>query len=150
MIIAVASDRAGFQYKEKLRAFLQQKGYETEDVGTYVEEVCDYPLFAEKAAKLVAKGECAFGILICGSGEGMAIAANKVKGIRCGIAYNDETAALLREHNDANMAAFGARFMAYEDVERRTEIFLSTDFAGNYHTNRVGMIRKMENEQYGR
>ena len=150
MRISVGCDRAGFRYKEKLLAFLNNEGYETEDVGSFSEEVCDYPLFAEKAAKLVAEGRCDAGILICGSGEGMAIAANKIRGIRCGIAYNDETAALLREHNNANMVAFGAGFMAYEDVERRTEIFLNTGFAGNYHESRVGMISEIENRQYGR
>lgn len=147
MKIAIGADRAGFPCKEELKGFLKRRGYETMDVGTYSEEVCDYPVFAEKAARLVAEGKCDCGILICGSGEGMAIAANKVRGIRCGIAYNDETAALLRQHNDANVVAFGARFMSYEDMERRTEIFLTTAFAGTYHEDRVRMIQDMENKE---
>lgn len=143
--VALGSDRGGFAYKSKLLSHLNDRGIKTIDVGTYVEEVCDYPVFAEKAGRLVASKEADYGILICGSGEGMAIAANKVKGVRCGIPYDDEVAALLRQHNDANMIAFGAKFMAYEDVERRTDIFLSTDFLGSYHAERVGMITKMEN-----
>lgn len=146
MIIALGADRAGFKYKEKLKAHLLAGGNHVVDVGTYQEAVCDYPVFAQKASRLVSSEQCDFGILICGSGEGMAIAANKVKGIRCGIAYNDETAALLRQHNDANVVAFGARFMSYEEVERRTDIFLSSAFLGSYHQDRIKMINEIENK----
>lgn len=144
MRIAIGADRAGFPYKQKLAAHLRAQGRLVEDVGTDREEVCDYPAFAEKACRLVADHACDFGILICGSGEGMAIAANKIPGIRCGIAYNDETAALLRQHNDANVVAFGARFMRYEDVEKRTDIFLTTAFLGAYHEDRIAMITEIE------
>ena len=147
MRIATGADRAGFQYKERLREHLAAEGHEVIDAGVKEEVVCDYPEFAEKAARLVANRECEYGILICGSGEGMAIAANKVSGIRCGIGYNDETAALLRQHNDANMIAFEARFMTYEEIEKRTEIFLATDFLQSYHTERVEMINKLEQKQ---
>lgn len=142
--IAIGSDRSGFIYKEKLICELKDQGYYVEDAGTFQEEVCDYPAFAQKVGELVSTQESDFGILICGSGEGMAIVANKVPSVRCGIAYNDEVAALLRQHNDANVVAFGANFMSYEDVKRRVDIFLSTEFLGSYHTDRVSMINKME------
>ncbi|ORU01445.1 Ribose 5-phosphate isomerase B [Anaerovibrio sp. JC8] len=142
--IAIGSDRSGFVYKKKLICYLKAQGYHVEDAGTFQEEVCDYPVFAQKVGELVSSQLSDFGILICGSGEGMAIAANKVPNVRCGIAYSDEVAALLRQHNDANIVAFGANFMSYEDVKRRVDIFLSTKFLGLYHVDRIAMINKME------
>ena len=140
MKIAIGSDHAGFLAKEEVIKFLKELGYEVEDVGTYSKDSCDYPIFGRKVGELVANKECEFGVVICSSGEGVMMAANKVKGIRCGIAYNDQTAELLRQHNDANVISFGANFMDIEDIKRRLRIFLNTDFLGERHLRRVNLI----------
>ena len=140
MKIVLASDHAGYTYKKEIKEFLKSKGIQVIDVGTNSIESCDYPIFAHEAAKRVAEGDADFGILICSSGEGIAIAANKVKGVRAGIAYNDEVAGLMRQHNNANMIAFGATFMKLPDVLRRIEIFLKTPFEGGRHERRVNEI----------
>ena len=137
--ISIGSDHGGLAYKEEIKKHLAGK-YEVIDVGTNSLDSCHYPEFGIKAAKLVASGECAFGIVVCTSGEGIMMAANKVKGVRCGIGYNDEVSSLMRQHNDANMIAFGQKFMAREDVLRRIDIFLSTKFEGGRHATRVQMI----------
>jgi len=142
MKIVVASDHAGFAYKSEIKEFLKSKGIEVLDVGTNSTDSCDYPIFAHAAAEKVASGEAEFGILVCSSGEGIAIAANKNKGIRAGIAYNDEVAGLMRQHNNANMISFGASFMKLPDVLRRIEIFLNTPFEGGRHERRVNEIEK--------
>lgn len=140
MKIALGSDHAGFNQKNKIKEHLINKGYEVIDVGTYSLDSCDYPIFGIAAAKEVASGNAEYGILVCSSGEGIMMSANKVKGIRCGIGYNDDVARLTREHNNANMIAFGATFMNDEDVIRRVDIFLNTEFAGGRHARRVGEI----------
>ena len=140
MIIAIGSDHAGYLYKEEIKKYLTKKGYTLLDKGTNSAESCDYPLFGKSAAKEVAKGNADFGILVCSSGEGIMISANKIKGIRCGLGYNDDVARLLREHNNANMISFGANFMELKDVLRRIDIFLSTPFAGGRHERRVNEI----------
>lgn len=142
MRIAIGSDHAGFLAKEEVVKFLKQEGYEVEDVGTYSKDSCDYPIFGRKVGELVASKNCEFGVVICSSGEGIMMAANKVKGIRCGIAYNDQTAELLRQHNDANVISFGANFMAIDDIKRRLKIFLNTDFLGERHLRRVNLIEE--------
>ena len=142
MRIAIGSDHAGFLAKEEVVKFLKQEGYEVEDVGTYSKDSCDYPIFGRKVGELVASKNCEFGVVICSSGEGIMMAANKVKGIRCGIAYNDQTAELLRQHNDANVISFGANFMDIEDIKRRLIIFLNTDFLGERHLRRVNLIEE--------
>ena len=142
MRIAIGSDHAGFLAKEEVVKFLKQEGYEVEDVGTYSKDSCDYPIFGRKVGELVASKNCEFGVVICSSGEGIMMAANKVKGIRCGIAYNDQTAELLRQHNDANVISFGASFMDIEDIKRRLKIFLNTDFLGERHLRRVNLIEE--------
>ncbi len=144
MKIAIGSDHGGFEYKEQLSTYLKSQGYEIIDVGTDSKDSCHYPIFGEKAANLVAEKVCDFGIVICTSGEGICISANKVKGIRCGIGYNDEVSRLMRQHNDANMIAFGEKFMSFEDVKRRVDIFLNTDFEGGRHQLRVDLIKKIE------
>ena len=141
--ISIGSDHGGFAYKEAIKKHLEGK-YEVIDVGTYSEESCHYPEFGLKAARLVGSGECQFGIVVCTSGEGIMISANKVKGVRCGMGYNDEVTALSRMHNDANMIAFGQKFMALEDVLRRVDIFLSTKFEGGRHEVRVQLIKDAE------
>lgn len=140
MKVVLASDHAGYAYKEEIATFLKAKGIDVDDVGTYSLDSCDYPIFAHAAAKKVASKEADFGVLVCSSGEGIAIAANKVKGVRAGIAYNDDVARLMRQHNNANMIAFGASFMELSDVLRRIEIFLKTEFEGGRHERRVNEI----------
>ena len=140
MRISLGSDHGGLEYKNAVKEHLLSKGYEVVDVGTNTKDSCDYPVFGINAAKLVASGECDFGVVICTSGEGIMMAANKVKGIRCGLAYNDDVARLMRQHNDANMIAFGQKFMELEDVIRRVDIFLVTEFEGGRHQNRVNII----------
>ena len=138
--IALASDHAGFKYKQEIFKYLSEKNYKVIDCGTDSEESCDYPLFGKKAALLVSKGDAQFGILICSTGEGIMMTANKVKGIRCGVGYDDEVASLLRRHNNANMISFGANFMSLEDVKKRIDIFLNTEFEGGRHLRRVNEI----------
>ena len=141
--ISLGSDHGGFAYKEAIKKHLEGK-YEVIDVGTYSEDSCHYPEFGIKAARLVSSGECAFGILVCTSGEGIMMSANKVKGIRCGVGYNDDVSMYMRLHNDANMIAFGQKFMKLEDVLRRVDIFLNTKFEGGRHATRVQMIMDEE------
>ena len=141
--ISLGSDHGGFAYKEAIKKHLEGK-YEVIDVGTFSEESCNYPEFGIKAAKLVSSGECQYGIVVCTSGEGIMMSANKVKGIRCGIGYNDDVSMFMRLHNNANMIAFGQKFMELEDVLRRVDIFLSTKFEGGRHATRVQMIMDEE------
>lgn len=146
MKIVLGSDHGGYEYKEMLRNHLLSLGINVVDVGTFSKESCNYAYFAIEAAKKVASKECDLGILICNSGEGVAIAANKVKGVRCGIGYNDEVAHLIREHNNANMISFGAHFTSYEDVEKRVDIFINSSFLGERHKVRVDTISDFEND----
>ena len=140
MKISIGSDHAGYAYKEEIKKYLSKKGFEMIDVGTNSTDSCDYPDFGKEAAKKVASGEATYGIVVCSSGEGISIAANKIKGIRCGLAYNDDVARLIRQHNDANMIGFGASFMSLEDVLKRIDIFLTTPFEGGRHERRVNKI----------
>ena len=145
MKIAIGSDHGGFDQKEVVIKHLKGKGYEVTDVGTYSHESCHYPIFGAEVGKLVAANKCDFGIVICTSGEGICMAANKIKGIRCGIGYNDEVSKLMRQHNNANVISFGAKFMCDDDVIRRVDIFLSTEFEGGRHAERVKIISNLEN-----
>lgn len=142
--VIIGSDHGGFEYKLKLLFHLLSLGYEVYDAGTFTHESCDYPIYGENVARYVSNGNADFGIVICTSGEGICMAANKVSGVRCGIGYNDEVTALMRQHNDANVISFGASFMSYEDVERRTHIFLGTKFEGGRHQRRVDLINKIK------
>ncbi len=142
--IAIGSDHGGVDQKDEVVKYLKSKGYEVIDVGTNSHDSCHYPVFGAEVAKRVANKECDFGVVICTSGEGICMAANKVKGIRCGICYNDEVSRLMRQHNDANVIAFGAKFMETKDVIRRIDIFLSTEFEGGRHQTRVDMISELE------
>ena len=144
MKIAIASDHGGFDRKEELKDYLVKKGLDVIDVGTFSKDSCHYPEFAVKCAELVSKGECQFGIIICTSGEGVAIAANKIKGIRAGIGYNKTVSRLMREHNDANIITFGAKYMTLKQVIARTEAFLKAEFQGGRHAIRVKMIKDLE------
>ena len=142
--IAIGSDHGGVDQKDEVVKYLKSKGYEVVDVGTNSHDSCHYPVFGAEVAKRVANKDCNFGIVICTSGEGICMAANKIKGVRCGIGYNDEVSCLMRQHNDANVIAFGAKFMDTKDVIRRIEIFLSTEFEGGRHQTRVDMISELE------
>ena len=144
MRIAVGSDHGGLTYKNEIKKHLESLGHEVIDCGAYTEESCHYPVFAGEVAKKVASEECEYGIVVCTSGEGVMMAANKVKGVRCGMGYNDEVSRLMREHNNANVISFGQKFMALEDVLRRVDIFLSTPFAGGRHQIRVDLISELE------
>lgn len=146
MKIAIGSDRRGFDCKEKLIRHLISKGYSVADVGPYSDKLpVDYPIYGEKVGNLVITQSCTFGVVICATGIGIMMAANKIKGIRCGIAYSDDVARLMREHNDANVIAFGQDFMNYKDIQKRLDIFLNTDFAGGYHRERVKQMENLEN-----
>lgn len=144
MRVALASDRNGLDYKLRLIEHLKKVGHEPVDVGTYENVPCDTPVFAAKAARLVASGDCKYGILLCATGTGMIMAANKIKGVLCGIGYADLVTRYMRQHNDANMIAFGQKHMGYEDVEHRVDIFLNTEFVGQHHAPRVQQIRDLE------
>ena len=144
MRIALGSDRNGLDYKNRIIAHLKELGHEPVDVGTRENIPCDTPVFAAKAAKLVASGDCQYGILLCATVTGMVMAANKVKGILCGLGYADLVTEYMRKHNDAKMIAFGQKHMGYEDVEHRVDIFLNTDFIGGHHAPRVQQVRDLE------
>lgn len=142
--IIIGSDHGGFDYKQQLLKRLLDLGYEVYDAGTYTKESCDYPIFGEHVARYVSNGNADYGVVICTTGEGIMMAANKVKGVRCGIGYNDEVTVKMREHNDANVIAFGQKEMSYEDVERRTLLFLDTEFEGGRHARRVEIINNIK------
>ena len=144
MKIAVGSDHGGFEYKNAIAKHLKELGHEVIDVGTYSLDSCHYPLYGAEVAKKVASKECRFGVVVCTSGEGISMAANKIHGVRCGIAYNDDVARLMRQHNNANVISFGQAFMSLEDVLRRVDIFLSTEFEGGRHQTRVDLISDLE------
>ncbi len=142
MKLSIGCDHGGYEAKDTVKAYLEKNGYEVIDCGTFSTESCDYPIFAKKTAEAVANGEAEKGILICSSGEGVCICANKVKGIRCGIGYNDDVSHLLVEHNHANMIAFGAKFMDINDILHRIDIFLNSKPLGDRHQRRVDLIEK--------
>ncbi len=146
MNVSIASDHGGYLLKEKvLEHLLQNENLTVTDCGTFSQDSCDYPDFAIKAAVLVANGECDFGIVICTTGEGMAIVANKVKGVRCGLAVNKDMAEFSRKHNDANMLSLGAKYVSPETAFELVDAFLSTDFeGGERHTRRVNRIKELE------
>ena len=144
MKIAVGCDHGGLEYKNAIAEHLKKQGHEVVDVGTYSLDSCHYPVFGAEVARKVSSKECDFGVVVCTSGEGISMAANKIKGVRCGIAYNDEVARLMRQHNDANVISFGQKFMSLDDVLRRVDIFLSTPFEGGRHQTRVDLISELE------
>lgn len=144
MRIAIASDHAGFEEKEKLKPLLQELGIEFEDFGTTATDSVDYPDFAAKVAQSVAGGKFEQGILVCGSGTGMAISANKVHGIRAAVAWNEETARLARRHNNANILAIGARTTPHGTIPAVVKAWFDAQFEGGRHQNRVYKISKLE------
>ena len=140
MKIAVASDHAGFAYKERIKAHLVDAGHEVKDFGTYSEQPCDYPTFVRPAAEAVAAGEFDRGIVLGGTGNGEAITANRVRGVRCGLCWNLRSARLARAHNDANVLSLGRRMVAIEAALEIVDVFLATPFDGGRHEARIRAI----------
>ncbi len=139
-MIALASDHAGFELKEAIKKHLLDSNYDIVDFGTNSEVSVDYPAFARKAAQAVASGQCDKGIVCCGTGIGVSIVANKIKGIRCALCTNEFTAEMSKKHNNANMVAFGARVSDQELVIRMVDIWLNTQFEEGRHQRRVDQI----------
>ena len=143
MKIVLAADHGGYQLKEKVKAALEERGCEVVDLGTYSEDPVDYPEYGKEAAKHVASGEAERGIVFCGTGIGISIAANKVHGIRCANATDDDRVRLASAHNHANMLALGGRFVSPEDALRYIDIWLGTPWDEGRHDKRVGLLDKM-------
>ena len=146
-MIAIASDHGGYLLKEHIKAYLAAKGITCEDFGTDSTESCDYPIFAKAAAEAVASGHCERGIVICTTGIGVSIAANKVRGIRCALCGDVLSAEMTRRHNDANMLAMGAGIVGSLLAERIVDTFLNTAFEGGRHQRRVDEMMAIEAEQ---
>ncbi len=140
MRIALASDHAGFAYKERIREALSAEGHDVRDFGTWSEEPADYPLFIRPAAEAVARGDCERGIVLGGSGNGEAMVANRVSGIRCAVCWNQESANLARHHNDANMISLGQRMMTIETALEIVRVWLREPFDGGRHLKRIQLI----------
>jgi ribose 5-phosphate isomerase B len=140
MKIALGSDHAGFEYKEKIRQFLKGLGHAVQDFGTHSNEPVDYPLFIRPAAAAVARGECDRAVVLGGSGNGEAMTANRLKGIRCALCWNEESARLARQHNDANVLSLGQRMMSPETALELVRIWLTTPFEGGRHQKRIELI----------
>jgi ribose 5-phosphate isomerase B len=140
MKIAIGSDHAGFEYKERLKAWLEKHGHKVSDFGTHNDESSDYADFAHPVAIDVDKKNASFGVLVCGSANGVAITANKHQGIRAAICWNEELASLARRHNDANVICIPARFISFDLAEKILEVFLEESFEGGRHARRVGKI----------
>lgn len=149
MKIALGFDHGGVIYKEELIAYLTKNGFEYEDFGTYTTESCDYPDYAEKVARKVASGEFDRGILICGTGIGMSIAANKVKGVRASCANDIYSAKMTRMHNDSNVLTMGARVIGLSTMLEIVDVYLHTDYIGSYHQKRLDKIAALE-EEFGK
>ena len=144
MKIALASDHGGFALKEHIKQYLEGKGLTCHDFGCHSTESCDYPDFAKPAAEAVAAGECEWGVLVCTTGIGISIAANKVKGIRCALCHEPLSAELTRQHNNANMLALGAGVTGPMLAERIVDTFLNTGFEGGRHQRRVDKVMAIE------
>ncbi len=144
-MIAIACDHSALELKAEVEALLTTRGLEYRDFGTYTPESCHYPVYGARAARAVASGECDRGIVICGTGIGMSLAANKVPGIRCALCGDPYSAKMTRAHNDANMLALGARVIGVELAKMIVEAFLDTPFEGGRHQTRIDMITALEN-----
>lgn len=140
MNIAIASDHGGFELKGQLIEYYAKKGIVLQDLGTHSTESCDYPLIARKMTNAVLNKEAEIGILICGTGIGISIAANRVKGIRAALLYNAEVARLAKQHNNANIVVFGGRTQKFEDVVSYLDAFLGAEFEGGRHLRRIGEL----------
>lgn len=144
--VVIGSDHGGFSLKERIKEFLKKKGYSVEDAGCFNRDSCDYPKYAYEVAIRVARNKAAKGILICKSGIGNSIAANKLKGVRAALCYNLKAARLSRQHNDANVLVLGALFVNEPLAKRMASLWLKTEFEGGRHLRRVEQIKKIEDE----
>ena len=144
MKISLGCDHGGYALKEHIKAYLESKGHEVVDCGTYSTDSCDYPIFGEVAARKVQSGECERGIVICTTGIGISIAANKVKGIRCALCSDSLSAEMTRRHNDANIIAMGAGIVGPNLARRMVEVFLNTEFEGGRHARRVALLDSIQ------
>jgi ribose 5-phosphate isomerase B len=149
MKISMGTDHAGFRYKEAIKRYLIEAGHEVVDFGTHSEESTDYPLFCRPAAEAVARGECERGIVLGGSGNGEAMTANRVPGVRCALCWDETTARLAREHNDANMISIGERMVPLETALEIVRIWLETPFEGGRHVRRIRLIDEPEGPSAG-
>ena len=138
--IAIGSDHAGFQYKEALKTYLLGEGHTVRDFGTHSPEACDYPDFVRPVAEAVARGEYQRGIVLGGSGNGEAIVANRIKGIRCGVCWTEQVAIWNRAHNDANVLSIGQRTISQEEAIKIAKVWLATEFEGGRHLLRIKKI----------
>ena len=145
-MIAIGSDHGGYKLKEELKKYMDEKNIEYKDCGTMSEESIDYPNIAKKVAKSVQSKECEKGILICRSGIGMSMCANKYKGIRCAVCYKEETAKYSRIHNDSNVLALGADYITTNEAICIFRMWLATEFEGGRHQERLKLIEEIENE----
>ncbi len=146
--VIIGSDHGGYDLKEYLISHLKEQGYEVQDVGTNSKDSCNYPDFALKVAQAIQSGDFERGIVVCTSGEGVAIMANKVKGVRCGIGYNEEVSHLIVEHNDANVIALGAKYLAKDEAVSYVDEFLNAKHLGERHAKRVSIIKDYEDKVY--
>jgi ribose 5-phosphate isomerase B len=144
MKISIGSDHAAYKMKEHLKKYLENKGFEVIDEGPYSEDRVDYPVYAKKVGERVANKEADYGILMCGTGLGMSIAVNKIKGIRAALSYYPKMAELARQHNNANVLVLGGRTMGFELAEWTVDTFLNTEFEGGRHERRINLISEME------
>jgi ribose 5-phosphate isomerase B len=147
MKIAIAADHAGYEEKEKVKQTLDDLGIQYDDFGTVSTDSVDYPDYAKKVGEAVAHGDYEQGLLVCGSGTGMAIAANKVQGIRAAVAWNEDIARLAREHNDANVLSLAARFTPADELDKIVRAWFEAKFDGGRHQRRVDKIKEIEKEE---
>ncbi len=145
--IALGADHAGYQVKETIRKFLEESGYPVEDAGTWSEESVDYPDYGKAVGEKVAAHKADYGIVVCGTGIGISIAANKVPGVRAALAHDVNTARISREHNDANVLAMGGRVVSDAQAIEMVQSFLTTPFAGGRHQRRIEKIKQIEKDQ---
>ena len=143
MKIAIGNDHPALELKRHIARYLEEQGHEVVNFGTDTPESTDYPIYAARVAKAVVSGQCDKGVLICGTGLGISIAANKVEGVRCAVCSEPVSAELARQHNDANIIAFGARVIGPVMAEKIVDVFLNTEFQGGRHQRRVDMIMKL-------
>ncbi len=146
MRIAIASDHAGYSEKEEVKRLLTSLGHEAVDCGTGSGESVDYPEFAAKAAEMVSRGECDQAVMLCGTGIGMAMTANKFKGVRAAVCYSEFSTEMARGHNNANVLCMGARSLSMEQIRRYVDIFLKTPFEGGRHLRRINKIHEYEKQ----
>ncbi len=144
MKIGIGSDHAGFEYKEAIRKLLESLGHQVVDFGTHSPEPVDYPRFIRPVAEAVARGDCERGVVLGGSGNGEAMVANRLRGVRCALCWNEESARLARRHNDANVISLGQRMMNLETALELIRIWLSTPFEGGRHLRRIQLIDQVE------